>query len=330
MQTLSQMGLIKWDLSADPYDHVQLASNIQKINDHDHTTGKGNQVPTGGIVDHAVTNVKLATNAVATTNIQDASVTKVKLASDAIGDKIGDVKMVIWPGNAGTYTPPDTWVVLEGQTLTSSNHDFPTGGASITLPDCRRCVPMGSALSGTGSLTSQPPGMGSVGGSHTLDLRHVHTVNSHTHTVASHSHTVNAHSHSVSSHTHTIQTDGAHDHGFLGLGGPGPHVTSPNALGTRAAATSSGSTFQALYLPGYNTGNSSTAFLDMEDAGLHGHGGATGAAAPGTDSQSPGTNSVGLTTDATSPGTGNPTADFSAIDSRNRYVGVLYIYKVKN
>jgi hypothetical protein len=109
MQTLSQMGLIKWDLSADPYDHVQLASNIQKINDHDHTTGKGNQVPTGGIVDHAVTNVKLATNAVATTNIQDASVTKVKLASDAIGDKIGDVKMVIWPGNAGTYTPPDTW-----------------------------------------------------------------------------------------------------------------------------------------------------------------------------------------------------------------------------
>jgi hypothetical protein len=58
--TSPKMGLRVWDQLSDPYDHSQLADNWSKVDFHDHTPGRGLQIPTEGIADGAVTGAKLA------------------------------------------------------------------------------------------------------------------------------------------------------------------------------------------------------------------------------------------------------------------------------
>jgi hypothetical protein len=74
------MSLNVWDQLSDPYDHNQLANNWAKVDQHDHSSGKGLQVPTAGIQDGAVTAAKLAPGAIPTFSIPDGSITKAKLA----------------------------------------------------------------------------------------------------------------------------------------------------------------------------------------------------------------------------------------------------------
>jgi hypothetical protein len=54
-----KMSLRLWEQLQDPYSHDQLADNFSKIDFHDHTPGRGNQVPTEGLFDGSVTGVKL-------------------------------------------------------------------------------------------------------------------------------------------------------------------------------------------------------------------------------------------------------------------------------
>jgi hypothetical protein len=56
------MGLKIWNSSTDPYDHAQLAANWGKVDEHDHSSGKGTQIPTGGIRDGAITAAKLSSD----------------------------------------------------------------------------------------------------------------------------------------------------------------------------------------------------------------------------------------------------------------------------
>lgn len=58
--TSPKMGLNIWNLLSDPYDHAQLADNFSKLDLHDHTPGRGIQIPTEGIADGAITQPKLA------------------------------------------------------------------------------------------------------------------------------------------------------------------------------------------------------------------------------------------------------------------------------
>lgn len=58
--TSTKMGLRIWNLLTDLYDHAQLADNWTKVDYHDHSPGKGVQVPTEGLADAAVTGTKLA------------------------------------------------------------------------------------------------------------------------------------------------------------------------------------------------------------------------------------------------------------------------------
>lgn len=58
--TTLKMSLRTWDLTTDPYDHDQLADNLSKIDQHDHTPGRGVLIPTEGIADGAITTEKLA------------------------------------------------------------------------------------------------------------------------------------------------------------------------------------------------------------------------------------------------------------------------------
>jgi len=61
--TSTNMGLVEWNELTDPYDSSQLVFNWEAIDNHNHTTGKGVQIPTGGIIDGAITNAKVNSSA---------------------------------------------------------------------------------------------------------------------------------------------------------------------------------------------------------------------------------------------------------------------------
>lgn len=74
------MELVLWDLS-DKFNYTQLQGNWIKVDDHDHTPGKGLLIPAGG----------LAPNAVLTPNLINEAVTTGKIAVGAVtADRIGD------------------------------------------------------------------------------------------------------------------------------------------------------------------------------------------------------------------------------------------------
>lgn len=84
--TSPKMALRIWNLLGDLYDHEQLADNLMRLDQHDHTDGRGVQIPTEGIADGAITNAKLSS--VLTATPLDASVTAAKLAP-ALASSIG-------------------------------------------------------------------------------------------------------------------------------------------------------------------------------------------------------------------------------------------------
>lgn len=87
--TLPNMGLVKWNSTSDPFSHTQLAANIQALDDHDHTPGKGVQIPAGGLAANSITSTNLAPNSVLTTTIADLNVTGAKIAAGTVtNDKI--------------------------------------------------------------------------------------------------------------------------------------------------------------------------------------------------------------------------------------------------
>lgn len=72
------LSLAIWNLPGDRYNHDQLADNWAKVDFHDHSPGRGIQIPTEGIKDGAITAAKIAPGANA---IQDGSVTTSKFGS---------------------------------------------------------------------------------------------------------------------------------------------------------------------------------------------------------------------------------------------------------
>ncbi len=98
MITAPYMGLAVWNSVTDSWNHEQLADNFRKLDEHDHASGKGVQIPTGGIKDGAITRAKLAPDTLAiedgsidTRHLKDLSVTNAKLAFNAVtGSKIAD------------------------------------------------------------------------------------------------------------------------------------------------------------------------------------------------------------------------------------------------
>lgn len=82
--TTPNMALRAWDQVTDPYNHTQLADNFSKLDLHDHSTGKGVQIPTSGLLDGAVTAAKLAAGAVPDFTIGDGAITTAKLANNSV------------------------------------------------------------------------------------------------------------------------------------------------------------------------------------------------------------------------------------------------------
>lgn len=322
------MGLTAWDQGSDQYDHSQLASNFVEIDDHNHTLGKGRQIPSAGIQNSAITSDKLASDAVVPTihiavdsipqsrlgvdsvgspelqsasvgtgEIQDHSVTQNKLDPSIL--PIGFVAM--WYRADAAVLPPAGWEVMDGRAWSSIPNSLGAGGLQWNagnIPNMVNKFPLGAALAGTGSTPDLPPNVGATGGAHARNLSHTHTTNPHTH--------------AVDSHAHAIAADGAHYHRFIGTSHLGVNVNNlhsrdvgvPRAEGTR----------QALYMPNHNIFGElgSDVDLPMETVDPHSHGGATG-------SSSAGTNSVTISVN---------NSLVSDLDLRPAYVGLIYIMKV--
>lgn len=321
------MGLTAWDLGSDPYDHSQLASNFSAIDGHNHTTGKGLQIPTDGILNAAITSAKIAGNAVVpTTHIPADSIPQSRLADNSVGagelqdnsvdtaaiingavtaDKLeGSVlpvgTVVLWYRADTSVLPPTSWEVMDGRAWSGIVNKLGAGGTQWNtgnIPNMANKFPLGAALSGTGSGTAQPPAIGASGGQHERNI--------------SHTHTAQPHSHVVNNHAHTIVSGGSHSHSFLAQPGDVPthaftrDVGVPRAEGTR----------QALYVPGHNSnsalGSNVVALLTTEPS--HNHGGATGDSTAGTDSPT-------VTINSWASGD---------LDFRPAHVGLLFIMKVR-
>jgi hypothetical protein len=82
----ANMGLRSWDSAVDLFAYTELANNWSLVDLHDHSSGKGVQIPTAGIANLAVTGPKLAAGAISdATKIVDGSVSDAKLASSSLG-----------------------------------------------------------------------------------------------------------------------------------------------------------------------------------------------------------------------------------------------------
>lgn len=88
------MGLAVWDSVTDEWNHQELADNFRKLDEHNHANGKGQQVPTGGIEDGAITRAKLAPEtlviedqSIETRHLRDLAVTTPKIDFHAVQDE---------------------------------------------------------------------------------------------------------------------------------------------------------------------------------------------------------------------------------------------------
>lgn len=88
--TYSNMGIKSWNLSSDFFSYTDLDANWLKIDAHDHTSGKGVQIPTAGIADSAITANKIAAAVIDNSKIAAAAgIVGTKLAANTVtNDKI--------------------------------------------------------------------------------------------------------------------------------------------------------------------------------------------------------------------------------------------------
>lgn len=117
MITTPSMGLTRWDQPNDVFSYTELSSNFNLLDLHDHTAGKGVQVPTGGLANLAVDTTKLNNLAVTDAKIATATVSDAKLASP----------------NNGSWRTLFQANMKTGSTDTTGSVYFPIAGAGSFL-----------------------------------------------------------------------------------------------------------------------------------------------------------------------------------------------------
>lgn len=162
--TLTNMGLVSWTSGNDFFSSSDLSANWSKVDAHDHTTGKGVQIPTAGLANGAVTGAKLAADAVDGSKILDGSVNSAELASNAVTNvkildgavtttKILDANVTAakiasasapnsitltagsWTSQSVNYFKDQLgFVRIRGQALASSTGTIAAGSTLLTLP----------------------------------------------------------------------------------------------------------------------------------------------------------------------------------------------------
>lgn len=85
MITTANMSLTSWPLPDDYFSRTELADNWDKVDKHDHTTGKGLQIPAGGLASSAVTTASIAAGAVTASKIANDAIDSARLSSGSVG-----------------------------------------------------------------------------------------------------------------------------------------------------------------------------------------------------------------------------------------------------
>jgi len=98
------------------------------------------QVQTAMIADDAVTNAKVAANAVDTEQVVDEAITMAKLASDIEFFPVGGI--IMWSGSASA--PPTGWQLCDGSAITTGDL------AGTDTPDLRSKFIVGASKTGSG------------------------------------------------------------------------------------------------------------------------------------------------------------------------------------
>lgn len=317
--TTSALGLTIWNSEHDKYNYRQLADNWYKVEQHDHSPGKGNLIKTASIADKAITAAKIADGVISqsvqassinTDAIVDAAVTRAKIANGSVDysklDKhsrmpIGTI--IPWWHPTPTQetldslfgiqegaTTVSSWVLCDGSVLVSGTHDF--GDDAFTVPDLQNKFILSA------SDTELPE---STGGQNTASLAHTHTM-AHTHQVPAHRHALadNCKTGSIT-HTHS------NDHLFIQAAGPGK-ASSSNFV------TKTGTKHR--YAKADNVGNplaSGPQFFTVSGtAGVTSSTNGDAAFASGAASNS------------------TTSSSLSTIDNRPSYIAITHIIKVKN
>lgn len=185
------MGLTIWNQTSDPYDHDQLADNWMKVDYHDHTPGRGIQIPTEGIADRSITPIKLAASLpdptgayVSYKNVADLS--SATAASPTAGLKaVGRTSSVatqalpVSSNSIAVYVDPADYTVADRTTvfrlralilnnLVAPGVNFtlglyPVTGWTSTASNTMDVSTVGSAVVGSGFTINAPPASTSTG-----------------------------------------------------------------------------------------------------------------------------------------------------------------------
>jgi microcystin-dependent protein len=183
MRNTPNIILTVWDQLMDRFSHTELASNWDRLDDHDHTTGKGKQIPNGGLGTNAVDRGNLQDAAVNAAKIEDGAVGTPELADNAVNTPKIETNAVTWTKlhavvqnqfvpvgtivpYAGTGDPvPGVWVIADGRLIDRTtystfytaqgttahvyNSGADPGSNKVRIPDKRGRIPVGAVSMGT-------------------------------------------------------------------------------------------------------------------------------------------------------------------------------------
>lgn len=182
--TTTALGLTIWNSPSDKYNYQQLADNWLRVDEHDHTPGKGNLIQTDSIANGAITSAKIApgvisanvqARSVGTEALIDRAVTTSKLGNGSVNNNklhphsrlpIGTI-VPWWHPNPtdetlvslfgvesqGQVVPG--WVICDGRILPPGSQDFVN--TEFTVPNLQSKFVMGASgtvASGTSTITN--------------------------------------------------------------------------------------------------------------------------------------------------------------------------------
>jgi hypothetical protein len=156
-QITTNLSLTVWNSLEDPYDSSQLVDNFIKIDQHDHTSGKGTQVPFAGISSAAIA------------SSSDTSSSKFVVASDSrLSDgRPPDYNDINW-NTDGDYTISANKSSIVRQTASLSNSRTVTlPSASALAAGTEIIVQAGNNVSSTRTISIIPAGSQTINGGST-------------------------------------------------------------------------------------------------------------------------------------------------------------------
>lgn len=228
--TTQNMGLTVWNSLDDFFSHLALETNWVMVDQHNHTNGEGQQIPSAGLVNGAITTAKIANGAVTSAKI-DPSLLNSFLPSGIMLDFAGSAAPSGFLLCDGTAYQQSAYPALSSAIGTTYNLGGESAGY-FRVPDSRGLVHVGATNGGSGApalastLSTRipgPRGSGIAGGEeqHTLGVGELAV---HTHTI------------STSTTGAQVQSPaGGHQHGFGYYWNQGQFFTITYQGGTQGA-----------------------------------------------------------------------------------------------